>query len=83
MRKKILIALGGLLLVLVVVAIVLDVPRFVIGLAMYGGQVREGTLKVGDPAPSFILHEVSGEATRQLDEWVGEQPLVLIFGSFT
>ena len=57
-------------------------PRFVIGILTYGRQAREGTLQVGDPAPSVSLVSTDG-TTLSLSEKIGARPLVLIFGSFT
>ena len=39
--------------------------------------------KVGDPAPDFTLHDVSGKASFTLSDFQGEKPVALIFGSFT
>ena len=55
----------------------------IIGLLTYGQQVREGTLKVGDAAPRVPLIDIDGMQPRELGEWIGERPLVLVFGSFT
>ena len=50
---------------------------------------RAGTLEVGDQAPDFILrtvdktgHRESGEHVR-LSAFRGQQPVVLVFGSYT
>ncbi len=58
-------------------------PRNVIGILTYGRQARDGKLQVGDVAPSVTLVALDGANRRPLEEWVGVQPLVLIFGSFT
>jgi hypothetical protein len=39
--------------------------------------------KAGDPAPDFELHDISGDDSIRLSQILGEQPVVLIFGSFT
>jgi hypothetical protein len=39
--------------------------------------------KVGDPAPDFMLFDVSGENSVQLCDFKGSKPVALIFGSFT
>ena len=83
MLKKILLPLGAVVLLAVIAAVWFDVPRFVIGVLTYGRQAREGTLQVGDPAPVVSVYEIDGITTRDLDEWTGQKPLVLIFGSFT
>jgi cytochrome oxidase Cu insertion factor (SCO1/SenC/PrrC family) len=43
---------------------------------------QQGTLKVGDPAPAFTLHDVDGKKTVKLADLKGK-PAVLIFGSCT
>ena len=49
---------------------------------------RGGSLEVGDQAPDFVLrtvdkkHQESGEAVR-LSAFRGQQPVVLVFGSYT
>lgn len=88
MLKKVLLLSGivvGLLVAAVIaVAFWLDIPRMLIGYMQYGRhQVREGTLRVGDPAPVVALHAIDGGPPRPLREWSGSKPLVLIFGSFT
>ncbi len=83
MVKKLLVSLAGLFVVVVALAFVFDVPRFVIGLIQYGGQAREGTLQVGDPATDVTLYDIDGATSFQLSDRIGERPLVLIFGSFT
>lgn len=39
--------------------------------------------RAGDPAPDFELQDSSGEHTVRLSDFKGQQPVVLIFGSFT
>ena len=39
--------------------------------------------KVGDVAPDFELCDVDGEHAVRLSQFRGEQPVALIFGSFT
>ena len=39
--------------------------------------------KVGEVAPDFTLYDPSGEQALTLSEMVGEQPVALVFGSFT
>jgi hypothetical protein len=57
-------------------------PRNVFGMLLYD-QRREGTLKVGDVAPDVTLVGLDGVSEARLAGHFGEQPLVLIFGSFT
>ena len=47
------------------------------------GGPREGTLKVGDPAPDFTLSSPDGKTTMALSSFRGKKPVVLVFGSFT
>jgi len=56
-------------------------PRNIIGFLLYD-QRREGLLKVGDRAPDVALVDLDGRGA-QLQQYVGGQPLVVIFGSFT
>jgi cytochrome oxidase Cu insertion factor (SCO1/SenC/PrrC family) len=44
---------------------------------------REGTLKVGDPAPDFTLKSPDGKTTFTLSAFKGKKPVVLVFGSYT
>jgi hypothetical protein len=44
---------------------------------------REGTLRVGDPAPDFELATPDGAQRVRLSSFRGERPVVLIFGSYT
>lgn len=39
--------------------------------------------RVGDPAPDFELFDSSGEHSVRLSDFRGQQPVALIFGSFT
>ncbi|MCY3001152.1 MAG: hypothetical protein NTV21_05045 [Planctomycetota bacterium] len=56
-------------------------PRNVWGILWYDTR-REGDLRVGDAAPDLELLALDGQTLR-LHERIGEQPLVLVFGSFT
>lgn len=40
-------------------------------------------LNVGDRAPRFRLHTIDGLRTVSLSDYRGQQPVVLIFGSYT
>ena len=57
-------------------------PRNVIGMLRYD-QREEGTLKVGDRAPDVSLIALDGTSRVKLGDSIGQQPLVLVFGSFT
>ncbi len=58
-------------------------PRNVIGVLTYGRQARDGDLQVGDAIPTVSVVALDGESQRELSEWIGMRPLVLVFGSFT
>ena len=83
MLKRILLGSGALILLIVIGGVIWIGPRFLIGILTYGRQAREGTLQVGDPAPSVSLVGLDGSESRDLSEWIGPRPLVLVFGSFT
>ena len=46
-------------------------------------RARAGTLHVGDPAPDFSLNKIDKTARIQLSELNKQQPVVLVFGSYT
>jgi hypothetical protein len=80
--KKILLALGALVLLALVGVAWMIGPRNIIGMLRYD-QRREGRLQVGDPAPDVALAAIDGGPDVQLASLVGGKPLVLVFGSFT
>lgn len=45
-------------------------------------QRRDGDLKVGDPAPDFVVSDVDGKNVVRLSDLRG-RPVVLLFGSCT
>lgn len=47
------------------------------------GERIPDTLKVGDPAPDFLLPLVKGKGEIRLSAYQGKKPVVLIFGSYT
>jgi len=57
-------------------------PRNVIGMLRYD-QRAEGRLAVGDAAPDVELFALGGERREKLSAYIGDRPLVLVFGSFT
>ncbi len=57
-------------------------PRNVIGMLRYD-QRREGDLKVGDRAPDLSLVALDGRTPFRIDPSNGQQPLVIVFGSYT
>jgi hypothetical protein len=81
MRKKILIAVGAVLALIVIGAVGFIGPRNVVGMLRY--DIRsEGALKAGDRAPDIELVALDGSRTRLVERF-SERPMVLIFGSFT
>jgi len=46
-------------------------------------RARAGTLQVGDPAPDFLLTSVDKSQHVQLSTLNHQQPVVLVFGSYT
>ena len=81
--KRIVLLVAGLVAAAALFAFFWIGPRFVIGILTYGRQAREGSLRIGDPAPSVTLIDPGSSARRDLAEWIGPRPLVLVFGSFT
>jgi hypothetical protein len=57
-------------------------PRNVIGMIRYD-QRAEGRLEVGDAAPDVELFALGGERREKISSYIGDRPLVLVFGSFT
>ena len=53
------------------------------GHSQRGRGPREGSLKVGDPAPDFTLKTLDETAEVTLSNYQGECPVALIFGSYT
>ena len=82
MLKKLLIAVGLLVVAVVAYGVISFGPRNVIGMLRYD-QRREGDLKVGDLAPDAALLALDGSTPVRLKDSVGGKPLVLVFGSFT
>jgi hypothetical protein len=44
---------------------------------------RAGGLKVGDPAPGFVLPAADRQSSVSLASFRGQRPVVLVFGSYT
>jgi hypothetical protein len=81
--KKILIGLGGLVVLAVGgMTYMIGGPRNLIGMLRYD-QRQEGRLKVGDRAPDTVLLALDGKTPVRLSERLGGKPTVLVFGSFT
>lgn len=81
-RKKILAAVAALVLAGSVSMVAWMGPRNVIGILRYD-QREEGHLKVGDEAPDVQLRTLAEAKSENLKTFVGQKPLILIFGSFT
>ena len=77
--------LGSLAVVLAGAAIFVETRMGwsnVIGMLRYDTR-REGDLKVGDLAPSVVLHEIETGEPTPLFEHPPARPVILVFGSFT
>jgi hypothetical protein len=81
MIKRVLLVLGGVVLLAAVVIVAKIGPRNVIGMIRYD-QRRDGDLKVGDRAPEALLVSLEGRRDTPLLA-ARTKPLVLVFGSFT
>jgi hypothetical protein len=46
-------------------------------------RARAGTLQVGDAAPDFVLSKVDKSGSVQLSDLIRQEPVVLVFGSYT
>jgi hypothetical protein len=46
-------------------------------------RARAGNLNIGDPAPDFSLANIDKSGTVQLSKLNKQQPVVLVFGSYT
>jgi hypothetical protein len=60
-------------------------PSNVIGMIRYD-QREEGALRIGDQAPDIALFQPSSDeqaSKTKISAYIGDKPLVLIFGSFT
>ena len=76
------IAIGCLLLFALAAALVVVGPRNLIGMLRYD-QREEGTLTVGSEFRNVELVALDGATRQQVRDWIGEKPVVLVFGSFT
>lgn len=81
-RKKVIVALAALVLGGGAAMVAWMGPRNVIGMLRYD-QREEGRLKVGDVAPDVELRSLVGAKPEHLQAYIGDKPLILIFGSFT
>ena len=83
MLDKVLLIAFALLVVIAACAFFYFGPRNVIGILTYGRQARDGDLQVGDVAPAVTLVTLDGTSRLPITNWIGQRPLVLVFGSFT
>jgi hypothetical protein len=76
--------LGFAILAVVAIGALLWVigPRNVFGMLRYD-QRREGDLQVGSRAPDVSLVALDGRTPVRIGESIGQQPLVIVFGSYT
>ena len=82
MIKKVLLVLGGVVLLAAGVMVAKIGPRNIIGMIRYD-QRRPGDLKVGDRAPDALLVSLEGKRNTPLLAAPRTKPLILVFGSFT
>ena len=59
------------------------VPFLVFPFETLWTRARAGTLQIGDPAPDFSLMRQDHTGTVQLSALTAQQPVVLVFGSYT
>ena len=57
-------------------------PSNIIGMLRYDTR-REGDFKVGDRAPDVALAKIEADGVAHLADFIGDTPLVIVFGSFT
>jgi hypothetical protein len=81
MRRKVLFALGGVVVLALVGVVVVIGPRNVVGMLRYDIR-QQGKLAVGERASDVELTTVDGAPVHLLDR-LTSKPTVLIFGSFT
>jgi len=74
--------MASLIVIAIAAALILIGPRNLIGMLRYD-QREEGTLTVGSQFRNVELVALDGATRQQLRNWIGEKPVVLIFGSFT
>jgi hypothetical protein len=80
--KRVVLAVGVVVVAVVAVGITRIGPGNVIGMLRYDTR-KEGALRPGSAAPDVRLHGLKGAETIRIAERIGARPLVLIFGSFT
>ena len=60
-----------------------DATFFVVPFETMWMHARAGHLQTGDPAPDFSLLKLDKSANVQLSSLTAQQPVVLVFGSYT
>ena len=60
-----------------------DISFLVFPLKPLWMNARKGTLRVGDAAPDFALESTDHKSHFQLSSVRGQEPVVLVFGSYT
>jgi hypothetical protein len=81
MRRRILLAAGVVVGLVIIAGVAYVGPRNVVGMLRYDIR-KQGDYKVGDRAPDVTLLSLDGAAAR-LGDRLGARPAVLVFGSFT
>lgn len=81
-KKKVFAALAAIVLGCGAAMVMWMGPRNVIGMLRYD-QREEGRLEVGDEAPNVELRALTDAKSENLQAYLGDKPLILIFGSFT
>jgi ferric-dicitrate binding protein FerR (iron transport regulator) len=81
--KKIVLGVLGVVVLLAAFVVWKMGPKNVYGLARYGTQREEGTLKVGQLAPDVSLVALDGKTKVRLSDSGHSKPLILVFGSYT
>lgn len=81
-RKKILAVIAAIVIGGAATMVAWIGPRNVIGMLRYD-QREEGRLKEGDEAPDVELRALVDGKKENIKAFIGQKPLILIFGSFT
>lgn len=81
-RKKIIAVIAAIVVGSAATMVAWIGPRNVIGMLRYD-QREEGRLKVGDEAPDVELRALVDGKKENIKAFIGQKPLILIFGSFT
>jgi hypothetical protein len=60
-----------------------EVAYFLVPFETLWNRARAGQLQVGDAAPDFTLEKLDKTGTVQLSAMTAQQPVALVFGSYT